>query len=107
MWNLYSLTKSQDAIRGITRAMLDNTGNLPSLPGIFPDYESSIIRTAEDGERELVKARWGMPWPDFASRVKGRQGRDEHPQHLKPALATMTRPVDALPRPVHVLLRGR
>ena len=28
MCNLYSLTKSQDAIRRITRAMRDNTGNL-------------------------------------------------------------------------------
>jgi putative SOS response-associated peptidase YedK len=70
MWNLYSLTKSQDAIRRIIRAMRDNTGKLPSLPGIFPDYEASIIRTAEDGERELVKARWGMPWPVFALKGK-------------------------------------
>ena len=68
--NLYSLTKSQDAIRRITKAMRDRTGNLPQLPGIFPDYEAPIVRTAEDGERELVEARWGMPSPAFALKGK-------------------------------------
>ena len=70
MCNLYSLTKSQDANRRITGAMRDTTGNLPPLPGIFPDYEAPIIRTGEDGERELVKARWGMPSPAFALKGK-------------------------------------
>ena len=69
--NLYSMTKSQEAIRRIAAAMRDTTGNLPPLPGIFPDYEAPIVRTGEDGERELVKARWGMPSPAFA--LKGRK----------------------------------
>jgi putative SOS response-associated peptidase YedK len=68
--NLYSLTKSQDAIRRITGAMRDTTGNLPPLPGIFLDYEAPIIRTGENGVRELVKARWGMPSPTFALKGK-------------------------------------
>jgi putative SOS response-associated peptidase YedK len=68
--NLYSLTKSQDAIRRITKAMRDRTGNLPSLPGIFPDYAAPIVRSAEDGERELLLARWGMPSPAFALKGK-------------------------------------
>mgnify|MGYP003144528854 FL=1 len=37
MCNLYSLTKGQQAIREIFRVVHDRTGNLPSLPGIFPD----------------------------------------------------------------------
>jgi putative SOS response-associated peptidase YedK len=61
--NLYSLTKSQDTIRRITKAMRGRTGNLPSMPGIFPDYAAPIVRTAEDGERDLLLARWGMPSP--------------------------------------------
>ena len=61
--NLYSLTKSQDAIRRITGAMRDTTGNLPPLPGIFPDYATPIVRSAENGERELLLARWGMASP--------------------------------------------
>ena len=44
--NLYSLTKSQAAIIAITRALRDATGNLPPLPGIYPDYKAPIVRNA-------------------------------------------------------------
>jgi putative SOS response-associated peptidase YedK len=57
------MTRSQAAIRAIARAMRDTTGNLPPLPGIFPDYTAPIARTGADGVRELVMARWGMPGP--------------------------------------------
>lgn len=33
MCNFYSLTKGQDAIRQLTEAMRDTTGNLPPFPG--------------------------------------------------------------------------
>ena len=62
MCNLYSQTKGQQAIREMTRAMLDSTGNLPPLPGIFPDYAAPIVRNSSAG-RELALARWGMPTP--------------------------------------------
>jgi putative SOS response-associated peptidase YedK len=65
MCNLYSLTKGQQAIIALARAMNDRTGNLPPMPGIFPDYAAPIVREAADG-RELVLARWGMPSPAFA-----------------------------------------
>lgn len=61
MCNLYSLTKGQAAIIALTRAMRDTTGNLPPMPGIFPDYRAPIVRNAPDGVRELALARWGMP----------------------------------------------
>ena len=60
MCNLYSHTKGQQAIIEFTRAMVDKTGNLPSLPGIFPDYAAPIVRNSAAG-RELAMARWGMP----------------------------------------------
>ena len=60
MCNLYSHTKSQQAIRELTRAMVDRTGNLPPMPGIFPDYPAPIVRNSPEG-RELTLARWGMP----------------------------------------------
>lgn len=60
MCNLYSLTKGQAAIRELTRAMVDRSGNLPPMPGIFPDYPAPIVRVTA-GERELALARWGMP----------------------------------------------
>jgi putative SOS response-associated peptidase YedK len=49
--------------------MKDSTGNLPPLPGIFPDYAAPIVRN-QTGGRELMMARWGMPSPAFA--LKGR-----------------------------------
>ena len=70
MCNLYSLSKGQQAIRELTGAMTDQTGNLPLLPGVFPDYAAPIVRHARDGGRELTLARWGMPSPAFA--LKGR-----------------------------------
>ena len=69
MCNLYAVTKGQQAIRELSRAMHDQTGNLPPLPGIFPDYPAPIVRNTADG-RELAMARWGMPSPVFV--LKGR-----------------------------------
>ena len=69
MCNLYSITKGQQAIREFTRAMADRTGNLPPLPGVFPDYAAPIVRNQPDG-RELTMARWGMPSPAFALKGK-------------------------------------
>jgi putative SOS response-associated peptidase YedK len=60
MCNLYSMTKNVDAIRKLFGALNSRVGNLPSLPGIFPDYPAPIVRNAADG-REIAMARWGMP----------------------------------------------
>jgi hypothetical protein len=72
MCNLYSITKGQQAIRDLVGAMRDLTGNLPMLPGVFPDYSAPIVRTAKDGVREIAMARWGMPSPAFAIAGKSR-----------------------------------
>lgn len=61
MCNLYSMRKGQADLLQATRAMHDRTGNMPPLPGIFPDHLAPIVRTAADGECELAMARWGMP----------------------------------------------
>jgi putative SOS response-associated peptidase YedK len=63
MCNLYSLTKGQAAIVALVRAMRDTTGNLPTFPGVFPDYLAPVVRNAPDGVRELGMLRWGMPGP--------------------------------------------
>jgi putative SOS response-associated peptidase YedK len=65
MCNLYSMTKNVDAIKRLFGALNSRVGNLPSLPGIFPDYPAPIVRDAPDG-REIVMARWGMPTSQFA-----------------------------------------
>ena len=45
----------------MVRAMTPEVGNLPPLPGIFPDYAAPVIRTNAAGERQLAMPRWGMP----------------------------------------------
>ena len=62
MCNLYSITTNQDAIRRLFATTIDSVGNLPPLPGIFPDYLAPIVRSI-DGARELTMMRWGMPGP--------------------------------------------
>ena len=37
-------------------------GNLPPMPGVFPDYPAPVVRNA-GAERELTMMRWGMPPP--------------------------------------------
>src|SRR3712207_4637400 len=63
MCNLYSLTRSPEEIRRLFGVTRDRTGNLPSLPGIFPDQLAPVIRTAPDGEREMIMRQWGFPPP--------------------------------------------
>lgn len=72
MCNLYSLTRGQAAILQLVRAMIDRTGNLPPLPGIYPDYSAPVVRHGDNGERELAMARWGLPSPAFALNGKAR-----------------------------------
>lgn len=62
MCKLYSMAKKVDAICRLFGIAPDHdhTGNLPALPGIFPNYPAPIVRNGESG-RELMMARWGMP----------------------------------------------
>ena len=60
MCNLYRQRAGAAEILAATRAMGNDVGNLE--PGdIYPDYLAPIVRHGDDGERELVRARWGMP----------------------------------------------
>ena len=56
MCNLYSVTSKQAAIIAFTGAMHDATGNLPPMPGVFPDYAAPIVPRSNaqlDGKREF------------------------------------------------------
>jgi len=56
------MTTNQEAIRRLFRVVVDSTGNLPPMPGVYPDYAAPIVRNSAAG-RELAMARWGMPTP--------------------------------------------
>jgi hypothetical protein len=62
MCNLYSITTNQEAIRALFRVINRYVGNLPPMPGVFPDYPAPVIRNAGT-EREMTLMRWGMPPP--------------------------------------------
>ena len=62
MCNLYSITTNQVGIAALFRVMNRYVGNLPPMPGFFPDYPAPVVRNI-DGERELTMMRWGMPPP--------------------------------------------
>lgn len=75
MSNTYSMTAPQVLIRdrigaALGMAVLDETGNLPALAGIYPDQPAPILRLGPAGPR-LSLARWGMPSPAFV--LKGRR----------------------------------
>jgi hypothetical protein len=46
MRNLYSITTNQAAIIALFRMVNRCVGNLPRMPGVFPDYATSVIRNA-------------------------------------------------------------
>ena len=53
--------------------MRDQAGNLQPALDIFPDNPAPVVRKGADGERELVRLRWGMPTPP--ERMKGNADR--------------------------------
>ena len=63
MCNEYSQKRGQQEIMERTRVVHDRTGNLPELPGIFPDTMAPVVRADRDGTRELMMMRWGFPPP--------------------------------------------
>ncbi len=71
MCNLYSVTKSQQAVRDLVKAIRDLTGNMPSLPAIFPNGRAPVVRTGRDGIRELVMMRRGFPPPVIPGSTTG------------------------------------
>jgi len=63
--NLYSITTNQAAIIALFRVMNQYAGDLPPMPGVFPDYPAPVVRNTST-EREMVMMRWGMPPPPRA-----------------------------------------
>jgi len=70
MCNLYSLTRSVEAIRRLFRIPHNRAAAFEPLPAVFPGHSAPVIRLASDGERELTTMSWGfvLPQPGKAPR---------------------------------------
>jgi hypothetical protein len=59
MCNLYSITTNQAAIIALFRVINRYVGNLPTMPGVFPDYPAPVddaLRIVARGEDKEDKA---------------------------------------------------
>jgi hypothetical protein len=55
-------TDAKRAIIALFRVINRYVGNLPPMPGVFPDYPAPVIGNTDTG-REMALMRWGMPPP--------------------------------------------
>jgi putative SOS response-associated peptidase YedK len=56
MCNLYSITTIQAAIIALFRLVNRYVGNLPPMPGVFPDYPAPVIRNTDNGTELAMMA---------------------------------------------------
>jgi putative SOS response-associated peptidase YedK len=84
MCNLYSIATNQAAIIALFRVMNRYVGNLPPMPGVFPDYPAPIVRNAGAERGTGDDALGHTPAPEIR-----RSTRDQHPQHFFTALASL------------------
>lgn len=61
MCNLFNVTTTHEAMIDWSDAMYDRAGNLEPSIDVYPDYLAPIVRNTPEGERELVRVRWGLP----------------------------------------------
>jgi putative SOS response-associated peptidase YedK len=57
-----SITTNQAAIIALFRVINRYVGNLPPMPGVFPDHPAPVVRNA-GAECEMRMMRWGMRPP--------------------------------------------
>ena len=114
MCNLYSQTKSQDAMRHVFDAvaevgedLIDTAGNLPPMAGIYPDYAAPIIRAPPNGGWQLTPALGHADAASIFGRQAHRSGRDEYPQRRLVALEALAWGGTSLPRAIHQFCRTR
>jgi putative SOS response-associated peptidase YedK len=100
MCNLYSITTNQAAIAALFRVINRYVGNLPPVPGVFPDYPAPVLRN-DQGEREMVMIALG-----HAATAEVRRGAfHQHSQHVVAALARLAEAGKPLPGPGEQLCR--
>ena len=82
MCNLYSITTNQATIIALFRVMNQYVGNLPPMPGVFPDHPAPVVRNAGT-VREMVMKPLGHATAATCWRLSGYQ----HQEHVVAALA--------------------
>ena len=92
MCNLYSITTNQAAIIALFRVINRYVGNLPPMPGVFPDYPAPVVRNAEQRTRDDHDALGHA-----AAAADRRPAGHQHPQHLVAALARLAEAGEPLP----------
>jgi putative SOS response-associated peptidase YedK len=60
MCNLYSLTPKQNVVARFFRVSHNRAVAFDPLHGIFPRYMAPVVRSAPDGDREMVMMSWGF-----------------------------------------------
>jgi len=60
MCNLYSMTRSPEAVRRLFRVAHNRSAAFEPLPAIFPGHLAPVVRRAADGEREIAMLSWGF-----------------------------------------------
>jgi putative SOS response-associated peptidase YedK len=95
MCNLYSNTTNQAAIIARFRVINRYVGNLPPMPGVFPDCPASVIRNTDQGT-EMLTMRWGIPPPPRTGGPPVTNIRNTSSPHwrgwLKPETRCLSRP---------------
>ena len=62
MCNLYSLRTNQEAIRDIAKVWDDKLGNMPPLPGIYPDYLAPVVWNGEGINAWMLTLGHAVPY---------------------------------------------
>jgi len=60
MCNLYTITTNHAAIIALFRVINRYVGNLPPMPGVFPEYPAQVTPQRRAGPRDDA-VPWGMP----------------------------------------------
>lgn len=60
MCNLYSMTRSQEAVRRLFRVAHNRSAAFEPVSAIFPGHLAPVVRKAADGEREIAMLSWGF-----------------------------------------------
>lgn len=63
MCNLYSMTRTPEAVRRLFRVAHNRSAAFEPRPAIFPGHVAPVVRTAADGDREIAMLSWGFVLP--------------------------------------------